>query len=121
MYKNVIIIFFGLLILQNGYSQSIFIQQSGNIVFGAIRGSGSLAEKEKAARVCNEYIYRFYRNKRLPFVYLSLVPVDSVNAHYSLSYDNFYGNSLENGDARRKGKYYAPGIRIISVLGDEIS
>jgi hypothetical protein len=100
-------------LLTKSYSQSIFTQQTGRVVFSSVSGNSLIGIKEGAARLCNRYINKYYPKKKLPLIYLSIVN-DSTTADtaYQLSYDNLYGNSLENEYTDRRGKYYKPGIRI---------
>lgn len=104
------IIFF-LTSMNNVQAQVTFIKQVGKIVYGDFDSSMHSKEKEQIAKKMNECILKKYSNKKLPLVYL-IVNYDHDTTEYELSYDNFYGNSIDNETYERKGNYYQPGIRI---------
>ncbi|WP_276504880.1 hypothetical protein [Terrimonas pollutisoli] len=93
-------------------SQNVFIKQIDSIVYEDYEGNHFSQEKQKAAKLCAEYIRAYYGQSDIPLIYLDIDDrKDSISA-VGLAYDNLYGNALENNTYNRQSKYYKPGIRI---------
>jgi len=104
----------GCLMFVKGYGQSVYtrITQQGNVVFSSGVDTSLVPVKERMAQLCNRHICKHYPKKKLPLIYLSIVRDSTVkDVGYQLSYDNLYGNSLDD-NASKKGKYYRPGLKI---------
>jgi len=94
-------------------SQAQTIKQLDSIVYGDYGGSEFSAMKERYAKICADYIQKYYAAKAIPLVYLDIrVSQAYINDTMEFAYDNFYGNVLDNDTYDRSGKYYQPGVRI---------
>lgn len=110
--RGIFFLLFFLTILSNLNAQTTFTKQLGYIVYGDFDSSVHKSEKEQVAKKMNDYILKTYsKRNKIPLVYL-VVSYGFDTTDYELSYDNFYGNSVDNATYERKGKYFQPGIRI---------
>ena len=93
--------------------QAQSIKQLDSIVYEDNEGSEFSAMKERYAKICSDYIQKYYPTKVIPLVYLDArVSQAYINDTTELAYDNFYSNALDNDTYDRSGKYYQPGIKI---------
>ncbi len=93
--------------------QAQTIKQLDSIVYGDYEGSNFSTMKEKDAKICADYIRKYYVEKVIPLVYLDVqVSQSYIDDTTELAYDNFYSNALDNDTYDRSGKYYQPGVRI---------
>ncbi len=107
--KWVIVSIFLLFASLSCHSQIPFIRQIGLVVYSDFEKSRDELKKKKSAVACSEYI----TSKRFDTSLLVYLIYDSDSDGYQLSFDNLYGNSIDNSVYDRKGIYYQPGIRIV--------
>ncbi len=102
----------------NSIGQSVYtnITEIGKVVFSKNGNSNTSKLQEQVAVLFNKYICEYYSRKKLPVIYLSIVNDNtSTSTRYELSYDNLYGNVLNNDNVTVKSKYHKAGINILVV------